>query len=591
MVGPVARTQVGQDCQQIGCLALKRATTRQWDSPGLPQQGHEYLALAAQRGRLSPQVVAKPLKEQCTAGGRPGENPRVAVATVSSQDVYRCVEGSWFRDLEDGRQRGPRFCLALAEGYLAAGPALHSVGAAPPPRQPDRSSTVSTVVDSVLSLSGWWAYAVIGLLAFGEAAVFVGLVLPGETGLLLGGVLAATGHISLPVLLVVAALAAVLGDSVGYEVGRHVGSPLRRSRLGRRIGEERWSRAEQFVLRRGGPAVLLGRWVGVLRALVPALAGMTRMPYRRFLAWNLAGGISWATTVVLAGYATGAAWRTAAHYLGRVSVVLAVVAVLAVLGGWLIRRRRSAGSPSRRLVRGRIESAAGRLDGLAVTVGVLVAGSAIFAFAALGEGVMEGGELTTPDRPVLDWLVAHRNGGLTAVLRVVTDLGSTTVLPVLGLVAAAGVARLARSWWPVAFMATTAAGSLLLTVTARNLVGRPRPPATTALVSAGGFAFPSGHALNTAAIVGACAVLLWTYRRVRIWSTGAAAAVILLVGFSRLYLGVHWLTDVLAAYALGLGWLAAVATACHVLRPQPAEAPVADPNPSVEEIDRVPSFS
>jgi membrane protein DedA with SNARE-associated domain/membrane-associated phospholipid phosphatase len=451
---------------------------------------------------------------------------------------------------------------------------------------------VSTVVSSVLSLSGWWAYVVIGLLAFGEAAVFAGLVLPGETALLLGGVLAATGHISLPVLLVVAALAAVLGDSVGYEVGRQVGVPLRRGRLGRRIGEERWGRAEQFVLRRGGPAVLLGRWVGVLRALVPALAGMTRMPYRRFLAWNLTGGITWATTVVLAGYAAGAAWRTAARYFGRVSLALAVVAVLAVLGWWLVRRRRrSAASPARRPVRSRLESAARRLDGLAVTVGVLVAGSAIFAFAALGEGVMEGGELTSSDRPVLDWLVTHRSGGLTAVLRVVTDLGSTTVLPVLGLLAAGAVARLTRSWWPVAFMATTAAGSLLLTATAKSLVGRPRPPATTALVSANGFAFPSGHALNTAAIVGACAVLLWTYRRVRVWSTGTAAAVILLVGFSRLYLGVHWLTDVLAAYALGFGWLAAIATGFHVLRPQPAETARAEPTPSTEEIDRVPSFS
>lgn len=450
---------------------------------------------------------------------------------------------------------------------------------------------MSTVVTTVLSLSGWWAYAVIGLLAFGEAAAFVGLFLPGETALLLGGVLAATGHISLPVLLVVAAVAAVLGDSVGYEIGRHGGNPLRRSRLGRRIGEERWTRAEQFVLRRGGPAVLLGRWVGVLRALVPALAGMTRMPYRRFLVWNLAGGITWATTVVLAGYAAGAAWRTAAHYLSQVTLVLAVVAVLAVLGWWLIRRRkRSAAAPPRQPVRSRLASAGRRLDRLAVTVGVLVVGAATFVFAALSEGVMENGELTTTDRPVFDWLVAHRTGSLTAVLRVVTDLGSTTVLPILGLLVAGAVARRTRSWRPVVFMTVTAAGSSLLTVAAKTLVGRPRPPAATALVSANGFAFPSGHALNVAAIVGACAVLLWTYRRVRIWSTAAAAVVILLVGFSRLYLGVHWLTDVLAAYALGFGWLAAVATTFHLTRPEPAEPPRAELTPSTEEMHRVPSF-
>jgi membrane protein DedA with SNARE-associated domain len=206
---------------------------------------------------------------------------------------------------------------------------------------------VSTVVDAVLSLSGWPVYVAVGLLAFGEAAVFAGLVLPGETALLVGGALAATGHASLAVLLPVAAVAAVLGDTVGYEVGRFAGPALRRSRLGRRIGERRWARAEEFVHRRGGPAVLIGRWVSVLRALVPTLAGMTRMPYRRFLAWNALGGVTWATTVVLAGYAAGSAWRTAAHALGTAGTVLGVVVVAAAIVVLLVRRARrsSAAAP------------------------------------------------------------------------------------------------------------------------------------------------------------------------------------------------------------------------------------------------------
>lgn len=451
---------------------------------------------------------------------------------------------------------------------------------------------MSTVVSTVLSLSGWPAYAVIGLLAFAEAAAFVGLVLPGETALLLGGVLAATGRVSLPVLLLVAVGAAVSGDSVGYEVGRRGGSAVRRSRLGRRIGEERWTRAEQFVLRRGGPAVFLGRWVGVLRALVPALAGMTGMPYRRFLAWNLAGGVTWATTVVLTGYAAGAAWRTAAHYLSRAGLILAAVAVLAALGWWLVRhRKRSTDSGS---LRSRLASAAHRLDGidgLLVTVGVLVAGAATFVFAALSEGVMEGGEVTSPDRPVLDWLIAHRTGGLTAVLRVVTDVGGMAVLTIVGLLVAGAVARQTRSWRPVAFLATTAVGSSLLTVAAKTVVGRSRPPATTALIAADGFAFPSGHALNTAAVVGACAVVLWTYRQARVWTTTGAVVVVVVVGFSRLYLGVDWLTDVLAGYALGIGWLAAVAAAFHLTRPEPIEPPQIEQAPSTEELHRVPSRS
>ena len=189
-------------------------------------------------------------------------------------------------------------------------------------------------------LSGWPLLVLIGLLAFGECAAFVGLILPGETALLVGGALAATGRINLVTLIIVAAVCAVVGDSVGYEIGRQVGMPLRRSRLGRMIGEERWGRAETFVAKHGPAAVLLGRWVGVLRALVPALAGMTRMPYRRFLAFNVIGGVTWATAVIMAGYALGASWKQAQRYLGEASVLLAAAVVLAVIVRWLIVRRR-----------------------------------------------------------------------------------------------------------------------------------------------------------------------------------------------------------------------------------------------------------
>ena len=180
----------------------------------------------------------------------------------------------------------------------------------------------------------------VGLLSFAEAASFVGLVVPGETALLLAGALASTGAVSLPVLIVVAAVTAVLGDSVGYEIGRRLGPRLRRGRLGRWIGPARWDRAEQMIARRGPAAVFLGRWVGVLRALVPALAGATGMGYRRFLLWNVLGGITWATGIASLGYAAGAALPLVQRILGRVSVVV-VVLVVAVVVVHTVRKRRA----------------------------------------------------------------------------------------------------------------------------------------------------------------------------------------------------------------------------------------------------------
>ncbi|MEV4755848.1 DedA family protein [Micromonospora sp. NPDC049559] len=194
--------------------------------------------------------------------------------------------------------------------------------------------------DFLAGLAGWPALLLVGALAFGESAAFVGFFLPGETALLLGGAIAATGRVDLVTMIVVAAAGAIAGDSVGYEIGRRIGPPLRRSRLGRRVGERRWERAERFVARHGPVAVLSGRWVGVLRALVPALAGMNRMPYPRFLLFNALGGAAWAATVVLIGYAAGASWRQAEEHLGLAGALLAAAVVAAIALYWLIHRHR-----------------------------------------------------------------------------------------------------------------------------------------------------------------------------------------------------------------------------------------------------------
>jgi len=202
---------------------------------------------------------------------------------------------------------------------------------------------VSKIVGAVLSLSGTPAYALVGLLAAGEAAAFLGLFLPGEAALLLGGVLASQGRVSLPVMLAVAVTAAVVGDSIGYEIGRRGGPALKRSRLGRVVGPHRWVQGEAFLARRGGPAVFFGRWVGLLRALVPSLAGMGRMPYPRFLLWNGLGGLLWASTVVLVGFAAGAQYKRVEQLLGRGSLVVGLVTV--VLAGAFLLVRSVVGSP------------------------------------------------------------------------------------------------------------------------------------------------------------------------------------------------------------------------------------------------------
>jgi membrane protein DedA with SNARE-associated domain len=135
-------------------------------------------------------------------------------------------------------------------------------------------------------------------------------------------------------------LCAIAGDSVGYEVGRLAGPALRRSRLGRRIGEERWQRAEEFLRRHGGKAVLLGRCTALLRALVPGLAGMSRMRYRTFLVWNAAGGIVWGAGCVLLGYAFAQSLTLLDRYLHYASTTVLVLAIGGLVAHRLLVRRR-----------------------------------------------------------------------------------------------------------------------------------------------------------------------------------------------------------------------------------------------------------
>jgi membrane-associated protein len=192
----------------------------------------------------------------------------------------------------------------------------------------------------ITSLPAWAAYLVVCGLIFAEASTFIGLVIPGETALLIGGAMAGTGHLNLAVLAVFAVAAAILGDSVGYEVGRLLGPRLTDSRAGRLIGPARWDRANTMMARRGGWAVLAGRWVGVLRALMPAIAGATRLPYRRFLIFNAIGGTLWALTVVVAAYLAGASWHRVQTYLGDAGLAVAGAVAVLVAVIVLVRRRR-----------------------------------------------------------------------------------------------------------------------------------------------------------------------------------------------------------------------------------------------------------
>jgi membrane protein DedA with SNARE-associated domain len=198
---------------------------------------------------------------------------------------------------------------------------------------------LQTLLDAFPSDIGPWGYVIVFLAAAAESALFLGLVIPGETLLLLAGVLASRGQGEVVLYMGAAVVGAIAGDSIGYELGRHFGRRLRASALGRRVGEERWERAERYLLEKGGRAIFFGRWIAVVRAIVPALAGQARMPYRRFLAWNVAGAIPIGVLHVGLGYLAGRSYTTVERYLNISHwVLLGVIITAGAIAYWRHRR-------------------------------------------------------------------------------------------------------------------------------------------------------------------------------------------------------------------------------------------------------------
>lgn len=198
----------------------------------------------------------------------------------------------------------------------------------------------ASLVSFVRDVADPWGYPVVFLVAAAEAALFVGLVLPGETMLLFAGYLAWKGDLALPIVVLAAVLGAIAGDSLGYEIGRRFGPALRDTALGRRIPHERWARSERYLRERGGKAVFFARFVTGPKAVMPALAGEAHMPYRTFLLWNASSAVLWGSFHVGIGYVAGPSWQTVDQYFQYGGYAL--VAIVVVAGGayLLVRRHR-----------------------------------------------------------------------------------------------------------------------------------------------------------------------------------------------------------------------------------------------------------
>jgi membrane protein DedA with SNARE-associated domain/membrane-associated phospholipid phosphatase len=450
------------------------------------------------------------------------------------------------------------------------------------------SINLDEIIEDLSKSLGAWTYLLVGGLAFLETGAFVGLVAPGEFTVMLGGAVASQGDISLPLIIAITWLAAFAGDSVSFLLGAHLGRGfLVRHGERFRITPERLKRVEDYFARYGGRTILIGRFIGLVRALAPFIAGSSKLPYRNFAPYSILGTGLWSIALLLAGYFAAQSLDQVTKIVGKglvvfgivVGVVVAIVLAYRFLREPENRRRLVAEMERRRVLRpvvrlGRrlrpqFEFLGRRLTpgglGLEFTTLFAVLSVGLFVLIAYWS-VVDGDPGPTPgDRTA--WNAAHdiQMGWLTEVAKVITYVGSGwVVFPLAGI---AGIVLAARRKW-MEFWALAIGMTLTATLVPeiKALTDRPRPP--DPLISAGNSSFPSGHAAQATvytwlAVTFALRVVPGITRRSLVITAGIVLTV--LIGLTRIYLRVHWMSDVSAGWALGVSCFSGVAAVVLVV--------------------------
>jgi membrane protein DedA with SNARE-associated domain/membrane-associated phospholipid phosphatase len=429
---------------------------------------------------------------------------------------------------------------------------------------------------------GPWTYALVGVMAYLETGAFVGLVAPGETVVIAGGVIAGQGEIDLIPLIGLVWVCAILGDTTSFFIGRRLGRKfLERHGPRVKITHERLDQVEGYFDRHGGKTILIGRFIGLVRALAPFIAGASGLAYGRFVPYSVVGTGLWSTTFCVLGYVFWRSFDQVAHIAGQAifgfGLTVAVVVGIVVayrrrrdIHAWLLARERhplvrplfAVGRPvQRRVVRPLVRAVAPQARflwdritpgglGLEVTTALAIGGVGLYVFV-LYVVILSGDPGLTPfDRQFLDLSEDVRSSVATDVAKVVTALGAFPTCAAVVVVTSVVLAVRGRLPEVVVLVGGFALIYVIVQITKAG-IDRPRPDAP--LVETSGSAFPSGHAAYSVAWVAAALMFTRRLRLVGAALVTGAAALAAAIGLSRIYLHAHLWSDVAGGWGLGVG--------------------------------------
>jgi undecaprenyl-diphosphatase len=481
---------------------------------------------------------------------------------------------------------------------------------------------IERLIEDVANGLGEWAYLLVAFMAMAETAAFIGFFAPGEFTIILGGVLAGQGTLSIQLLIGIAWVSCVIGDSIGFYLGHRLGRGFILKHGPKvRLKAETFAKVEEFFAKHGGKAIFIGRWLGLIRPLMPFTAGASGMSYRRFLPYDVLGAGLWATTWCLLGYIFWQSFESLASNAGRGTLAFAVLLVVFVGGyqgikrlrhpeqrkafaAWLDRQgqrpvlrpvavvMRAIGTALRPvwryglrpvwlLIAPPLRFLGQRLTpgelGIELTTLATVAAVGIYV-VVLQVNLLETDALLPGDNTALDIARDIESGVLTTIsyiLRVIGSLwfvGACTVATCIFLLARK------RSADAIALAAGLAVTEISMQIIKRA-VDRPRP--ADAIYDADGFSYPSGHAAISVTFL-AIGIVLSRRLPTRIALVIVGAALAAAIGLSRVYMRVHYMSDVTGGWALGLAAFSlcgAIAIIVDYLRQNYARSPEAAAGP------------
>lgn len=395
-------------------------------------------------------------------------------------------------------------------------------------------SIIDKLVNLLLPALNHWGYWIVLFAAMLESLPLFGLFFPGQLIVVIGGFFVKLGVLDLGDTILIAATGAIIGDLIGYILGKRYGYAFI-TRYGKYFffKKEYFEKTKKLMENHAGKTLVIGRFNSLTRAFAPFVAGSSNVSLLKFLIYNFIGGISWAISFVMIGYIFGRSYEIVSKYIGRFIFIALVASIIIIYLYRFVNKRKRVFTKH-------------YLQILTLNI------ASLYLFSKMIEDVVDGEFITKVDVWINAKMALLWNPILNKAMIVITNIVSPSSLFVLSLILF-GLLVYKKKWYCSFLLLFSMVGGVVFELLTKPIIHRTRPE--NALIEVSGYSFPSGHA--TMAII-FFSLLLYSFKddiknkALKYIFISGNIILFLIIGLSRVYLNVHWFSDILAGFSLGL---------------------------------------